>query len=184
MFIGLPLGVFAVYSLRLLIDNKKWRQVVASFFLCLLMVESLTAFPAYPFQLDPEGVYSSISQEIPSGTPLIELPVSGKDSIESARIASEQLKESTFYWGWLVTGYGGQTTPEFQELLNLDKDVQNDDSSPQVIITFAEKYKIHYLLIHFDRYNPSVKESWKQVLKQSGGTVIFQRGDTTFFSLR
>ena len=184
MFIGLPLGVFAVYSLRLLIDNKKWRQVVASFFLCLLMVESLTAFPAYPFQLDPEGVYSSISQEIPSGTPLIELPVSGKDSIESARIASEQLKESTFYWGWLVTGYGGQTTPEFQELLNLDKDVQNDDSSPQVIITFAEKYKIHYLLIHFDRYNPSVKESWKQVLKQSGGTVIFQRGDTTFFRLR
>ena len=183
MFIGLPLAVFSIFALKLLIKDPLKRKTAAGVMLLLLIIESLTVFPTYPFTIDPQGVYARVSQEIAWGTPLLELPVYGKDNVETIRIATKQLKGSTIYWGKIVPGYGSKTTDEYQELLYLDYMVQNNNQSPGEILAFARRYQIEYLLINLDGYQLPVRARWEQVLQASGSSTIFKIGSTLLVRL-
>jgi hypothetical protein len=190
MFIGLPLAVFSVYGARLLIQGQFKRQVAVSILLILLVVESWTTFPTYPFKVDPDGVYSRVSKEISPGTPLLELPVVGKGAtdeirhINTLKIATDHLIGSTLHWGRLVDGYGSQTTKDYIELLYFDIVVQNGLRNPMFILRFAKRKGISYLLIHLNDYNSSAREKWVQILDDLDAGIIFQQGDTILVRLK
>lgn len=183
MFIGLPLAVFSIFALRLIITDSLKRQIAVSIILLLLVIESLTIFPTYQFTVDPDGVYARVSQEIDWGTPLLELPVYGKDNLDTIRIATDQLKGSTIHWGKLVSGYGSKTTGEYQDLLYLDNMVQNENHSPQAIIDFANQYQIQYLLIDLNAYNLRVRKNWEHVLQETKAATIFKVGNVWLIRL-
>jgi hypothetical protein len=190
MFIGLPLAVFSVYGVRFLIQDEFKRQVAVSLLLVLLVVEFWTTFPTFPFTLDPGGVYWRVSKEISPGTPLLELPVFSKGTpvlsghFDTLRIATTHLKGSTVHWGRIVDGYGSQTSKEYQELLFLDNMVQNELRSPKIILRFAKRKGIGYLLIHLNEYDTAVREKWEQALQESGGNTILQQADSILVRLK
>lgn len=174
MFISLPLAAFSVASIRLVVADRGKRHLVNLLALILIVVESFPKFPIYPFSIDSEGIYLRVSQEIQDGTPLLELPVAGKDHYETLKIAMEQLDGSTIHWGKLVVGYGGnKRTAEYDEILYLDSQIQQERADPRIAVDFALRYHIPYLLIHIDRYSPSVSRKWEQLSHEMGMSVLF-----------
>ena len=85
-----------------------------------IITKSIPKFPVFPFSVDDGGVYSKVAQEIKPGTPLLELPVKGENHYETIKITMRQLDGSTIHWGNLVVGYGGKSTSEYFELVDLD----------------------------------------------------------------
>ena len=190
MFIGLPLAVFSVCGMRFLIQNEFKRQVAVSLLVILLVIESWTTYPTFPFKIDPEGVYWRVSQEIHPGTPLLELPVFSKgtpmlnEHLDTLRLATSHLKGSTVHWGRIVDGYGSQTSKEYIELIYLDIIVQDKLRSPNTILRFAKRKGIVYLLIHLNEYDASVREKWKQALQESEANIILQQKDSILVRLK
>jgi hypothetical protein len=131
-----------------------------------------------------------VSKEISPGTPLLELPVFSKGTpilsghFDTLRLATTHLKGSTVHWGRIVDGYGSQTSKEYQELLYLDNVVQNELRSPKIILRFAKRKGIVYLLIHLNEYDTSVREKWKQVLQESEASFILQQKDSILVRLK
>lgn len=184
MFISLPLAVFSVAFTRLAGADGKRRQLVNILVFALVVIESFPRFPIYPFLIDSEGIYLRVSQEIQAGTPLLELPVLGADHYETIKIAMRQLDGSTIHWGRLVVGYGGnKTTHQYEELLHLDGLIQQQLAEPSVAVEFAERYKIPYLLIHLDRYNPPVAEKWRRLARETGAIVLLENEGVLFLRL-
>ena len=190
MFIGLPLSVFSVCGVRFLIQNEFKRQFAISLLLILLVIESWTTFPTFPFNVDPEGVYWRVSKEIPPGTPLLEMPVFSEgtpvlnEHLDTLKLATTHLMSSTVHWGRLVDGYGSQTSKEYIELLYLDIIVQDELRSPNTILRFAKRKGIRYLLIYLDKYDTSVRKKWEQALQGSEAKTIFQQKDTVLVRLK
>lgn len=183
MFIALPLAVFAVAFLRLSVIRKSARHWVVLLITILIAAESFPKFPVFPFSIDSEGVYKQVSQEIKPGTPLLELPVFGKDNYQTIMIAMEQLDGSTIHWGRLVVGYGAKTTPEYTSIVDLDNMIQNGLADPGAAIQFGKRYGISYFLIHLNRYDPVVAQKWKDLVVELEGRVLFETNDVVFLNL-
>jgi hypothetical protein len=184
MFIALPLSVFSVAFLRIAVTSIKVRHWISFLVIILIVLESFPTFPVYPFSVDSEGVYKRVCQVIKPGTPLLELPVLGKNNFETIKIAMEQLDGSTIHWARLVVGYGAKTTSQYTALLKIDRGIQEGLAAPSSAIKFAKRYGISYFLIHLNRYNPTVAQKWKSTVQELGGQVFFQTDNTIFMSLK
>jgi hypothetical protein len=180
MFIGLPLATFSVAFFRLAVNSREKRKLISLLVLLLIIVESFPSFPTFPFTIDEKGIYKRVSEEIQPGTPLIELPVSGKDHFETVKIAMEQLNGSTIHWGRLVVGYGSKTTSQYNDLVHLDSLIQQDLVDPREAIEFGARYNISCFLIHLNRYNSPVNEKWKRIFSEVGWSVLFENEDILF----
>jgi len=183
MFIALPLAVFAVAFLRLSVIRRSARHWVVLLVTILIVAESFPKFPVFPFLIDSEGIYKRVSQEIKPGTPLLELPVFGKDNFETIKIAMQQLDGSTIHWGRLVVGYGGKTTSDYAAIVDLDSMIQKGLADPAAAIQFGKRYGISHFLIHLNRYDPAVAQKWKSIAELEG-RVLFETKDTIFLRLR
>lgn len=182
MFIPLPLAVFAVTFLRISVIHRSAHRWIVLLFTFLIVVESFPRFSVFPFSVDGEGIYQRVSQEIKVGTPLLELPVFGRDHFETIRIAMQQLDGSTIHWGKLMVGYGSnKTTAQYKHLLYLDKLIQEDLADPIEILDFGRQYGISHFLIHLNHYAPAVVQKWKSVIYE--GEVLFEARDTIFLRL-
>lgn len=185
MFVGLPLAVFLITSLRLLVARPAHRNIFGFLCLILIVIESLPKFPIFPFSVDSKGIYKQISEEIQSGTPLLELPVAGKDHFETIKIAMEQLDGSTIHWGKLVVGYGSnKTTAQYEEIVRIDRLIQQGFADPGRAIDFALQYDILHLLVHLDRYDSSVAWKWRQLVHEAEVVILFESEDALFLRLR
>ena len=184
MFISLPLAVFAIAFFRLSVFRRSVRHWVVLLVTILIAAESFPNFPVFPFSIDSEGVYKRVSQEIEPGTPLLELPVFGKDHGETIKIAMEQLDGSTIHWGSMVVGYGSKTTSDYVALLDLDSMIQKELANPAAVIQFGKRYGISYYLIHLNRYDSAVAQKWKELACELEGRVLFETKDTIFLWLR
>lgn len=184
MFIALPLAVFAVAFLRLSTIRRLAYHWVVLLVAILIVVESFPKFSVFPFSIDDEGIYKRVSQEIKPGTPLLELPVFGKDHFETIRIAMQQLNGSTIHWGRLMVGYGAnKTTPQYGRFLYLDNLLQKDSAAPIEILDFGKQYGVSYFLIHLNRYAPTVAQRWKSVIDERQGEILFEINNTIFLRL-
>ena len=183
MFIPLPLAVFTVAFLRSAITSNRAQNWVVFLVTLLIVIESFPTFPVFPFSIDGEGVYKQVCQAIKPGTPLLELPVFGKDNFETIQIAMEQLDGSTIHWGRLVAGYGAKTTSEYGALLDIDRRIQQELAAPRAAIRFGRRYGIHYYLIHLNRYPPTVAQKWKTTAEETKGLILFETSDTLFVKL-
>jgi len=185
IFISLPLSVFSVLFIRKLVANEVKRRYFTLLLTFFIIVESIPKFPLFPFTVDEKGIYELVSHELPQGAPLLELPVLGQNHIETIKIAMEQLVGSTIHWGKLVVGYGAnKTTSQYEELLHLDKLIQQERAEPWVAIDFAVRYKISYLLIHLDSYNLSVASKWKSLIREKQALVLYDNDNVLFVKLR
>jgi len=183
MFIAMPLAIFSVGFLRLSVIRKSARHWGVLLVTILIIAESFPKFPVFPFSIDKDGVYKRVSHEIEPGTPLLELPVFGKDHFETIRIAMEQLDGSTIHWGKLVVGYGAKTTSDYTELLYLDSMIQKELADPSEAIQLGKRYGISYFLIHLNRYDSNVAQKWKDIACELEGHVLFETKDTIFLML-
>ena len=182
MFIALPLAVLAVAFLRIFAIRRLAHHWVVLLVTILIVVESFPKFSVFPFSIDSEGVYKQVSQEIKPGTPLLELPVFGKDHFETIRIAMQQLNGSTIHWGRLVVGYGAnKMTPQYKRLLYLDSLIQQGSADPQEVLSFAQQYGISHLLIHLNRYDAVMAEKWNSIANE--GKTLFKTLDTIFLQI-
>jgi len=183
MFIALPLAVFAVAFLRIFAIRRSAHHWVVLLVTILIVVESFPKFPVFPFSIDSEGVYKRVSQEIKPGTPLLELPVFGKDHFETIKITMQQLDGSTIHWGRLVVGYGGKTTSDYASIVDLDSMIQKGLADPAAAIRFGKRYSISHFLVHLNRYDPTVAQKWKSIAYESEMRVLFESEDTIFLRL-
>ncbi len=181
MFIGLPLAVFAVAGLRLVNLGKRPRLFLTCGVLLLLVVDSLQTFPTYPFSLDESGVYSRVAEAIEPGTPLLEMPVFGWDHYDTLLLAMRQLDGSTLHWGRLVVGYGAQTTEEYSTLLALDQSIQAHAAAPSQAVDYGIGLGIAHYLIHFDRYDDTVRQGWRAASRRADALVLIDDDSTLFF---
>lgn len=181
MFIALPLAVFAVAFLRLSVSRRLVRRWMIVLVTILVVIESLPKFPVFSFSVDSKGVYKRVSQEIRPGTPLLELPVFGKDHFDTIKIALQQLNGSTIHWGRLVVGYGAKTTPQYNELLYLDHLIQKGSADPAEIFHFARRYGISHFLIHLNHYDTAETEKWISMARKE--KILFETRDTIFMRL-
>jgi len=185
IFISLPLSVFSVLFVRQVVGNEVKRRYITLLLTFLIIVESLPKFPVFPFTVDEKGIYERVSRELPAGAPLLELPVLGENHIGTIKIAMEQLVGSTIHWGKLIVGYGAnKITPQYEELLYLDRLIQQERAEPWVAIDFAVRYEISYLLIHLDRYNLSVASKWKSLIREKQALVLYDNDSVLFVKLR
>lgn len=182
MFIPLPLAVFTVAFLRNVITANRAQNWAILLVTLLVVIESFPTFPVFPFSIDGEGVYKQVCQVIKPGTPVLELPVFGKD-LESIQIVGEQLDGSTIHWGRLISGYGANTTSEYRALLDIDRRIQQELTAPRAAIKFGRRYGIHFYLIHLNRYSPMVAQKWKTTADEIKGRVLFETSGTLFLKL-
>ena len=173
IFVGLPLAVFAVAFLRRLAIPENRRKWVIVPVLGLLVIESMSQYRTVGFDIDTDGLYRRVAQQILPGTPLLELPVSGTSHMETIRIAMEQLDGSTIHWGRLVSGYGSnKTTPQYNELVQLDREIKNGSADPSEVFNFGRRYGISHYLIHVNRYSLQVAQQWRRVSAEAEGVTL------------
>lgn len=183
MFVGLPLGVFSVAFLRLISVPGRRRVLLPILALILIGVESFPKFPVTPFSVDRDGVYKQVSQAIRPGTPLLELPVQGKDHFETIKVAMEQMDGSTIHWGRMVVGYGSKTTPQYQELVHLDGLVTKGATEPTQILEFGRRLGISDYLIRLNRYPLPMAEEWLKASHEIGTRIVYEDANTILFEL-
>lgn len=171
ILIGLPLAACLVVATRVWLPSRT-RAFVLPILLILLVIESIPRIAIFPFEVDANGVHQRIGRAIPEGTPLLILPVAGRDALQSTRYAIEQLNGSTLHWAKLVAGYGAWNSPQFEKLLEIDRTVQGNGKSPQLMFDFAQQYRIQYIFIYMNRYTHDVVERWNKVLQDNRTQII------------
>jgi len=147
------------------------------------MFESIPIFPVFPFSIDDNGIYKRVSQEIQSNTPLLEFPVSGVDNFETIKSVLNQLDGSTVHWGRMVVGYGSKTSPEYTTLVDLDNQIQKEQSDPDIALQFGKLYEINHFLIHLNRYTPDIAQKWISIIRDSNAQILFETEEEIFFSM-
>jgi len=183
MFIPLPLAIFAIALIQQIFKRKviqNWVILLITFF---IMFESIPIFPVFPFSIDDNGIYKRVSQEIQSNTPLLEFPVSGVDNFETIKSVLNQLDGSTVHWGRMVVGYGSKTSPEYTTLVDLDNQIQKEQSDPDIALQFGKLYEINHFLIHLNRYTPDIAQKWISIIRDSNAQILFETEEEIFFSM-
>ena len=182
MFLGLPLTIFTVLLIRNLLSSPTKRSIANILLLTTIMVESWPSFQVYPFSVDPDGLYSKISQFHVAQEPLLELPVVDPNNRdETIYRINKQLVGSTIHWAKLVIGYGARNSKELDRLLFLDWQLQKSEQVDiQPMVNFARKLKIPYFLIHLDQYPPDIAEAWAEFTQKSKVCVLWQDENTLF----
>lgn len=180
MFVAMPLAVFTVGFLRLPVIRRLVGQYRIFLVIILIIVESFPTFPVFPFLMDSEGLYQQVSQKMEPGTPLMELPVFGKDHLETVSIALEQLNGSTIHWGRLMVGYGAKTTSDYGALLDLDRKIQQENLDVMEAFRFGNQYGITHFLVHMDRYDSEVAQKWQNITNEIGCCILFETSGTIF----
>jgi hypothetical protein len=169
MFMGLPFGFFLVFNLRLIKLNRNILYYLPVIVLLFFAFESLPSFKSVPYQLEKKNIYQKLSEIIPQGTPILELPISGKSHYGTLKNILNQLQGSTYYWGRLAVGYGSKQPDFYLQLLYFDQLVQSDDISPEQIVNLAKGKKMPFILIHLDKYSKIVQDHWIFILKNNEG---------------
>jgi hypothetical protein len=186
MFIGLPLTIFTVFLMRYLFSSTTKRSVANILLLTTIVVESWPSFQVYPFSVDPEGLYSKVSQFHIAQKPLLELPVVDPNNRnETIYRINRQLVGSTIHWARLVVGYGARNSQELDRLFLLDWQLQKSEQVDiQPVVNFARKLQIPYFLIHLDQYSPDIAKAWTEFTQKSKVCVLWQDENTLFLSFR
>ncbi len=183
IFVGFPLAIFSIAFIRFFSTDRSKRTWLLLGMFAFAVVEAFPTYPIFPFLIDKQGIYQWVSKAIQPGTPLLELPVLGTDNLGTIQLAMQQLDGSTIHWGKLVAGYGAKTSPQYNDLLQLDKQIQNGHSDLTEVFKFGMKYRISYYLIHIDRYDFNVAEEWRRVFRRFGKNVLFEYKGTVFLKL-
>jgi hypothetical protein len=161
MFIGLPLSMLTLYTIRKLKISKSAYQLIVTGLLIGLIVECLPAYKVYDFNPDPDGIYAKLGKLVEEGVPLLEVPVFAKDNIGTITRVNDELVGSTLYWAKIPVGYGAKYPPQYFELLDIDHKISAD--GPQHVkdmLEYARKYKIKFGLIHRDGYPLEAFQQW------------------------
>lgn len=183
MFIGLPLAVMSVLALRQFKFPSRRYGGVVLVTLLFVMVESIPAYKVYPFEPDPQGVYQWSARHIQPGTPLLELPLMGKDHFDTIRIATRQLVGSTVHWGKVLSGYGSKMPSTYLIFREADWKIQAGEEDLELMINLAQSYQIDQILIHLDQYPAPIRSQWKAFANRCGRTASYVYGKAILLQL-
>lgn len=184
MLIGLPLAVFVITVGRMLTPSSGRRNILIILLLAGVIIESLPSFNVYKFRPNPDGLYHQIAELDLSETTLIELPVFDDGGhLDTIHQVLDQLVGSTYHWKRLFVGYGSKFTDEYFHLMRIDQEIQNYDTGPRRAVNFGKVYGVTTFLIHLDKYDQSIAESWLTFVSKNKVCVLFEREDTILFSV-
>ncbi|MHB8134124.1 MAG: hypothetical protein ACYDH1_07855 [Anaerolineaceae bacterium] len=184
MFIPLPLSIFAIILIQRIFQRKAIQNWVVVILTTMIMFESIPKFPVFPFSIDEDQVYQQVAQEIQPNTPLLEFPVSGADNFETIKVALQQLNGSTIHWGRMVVGYGSKSSPEYLALVDLDNQIQKDNSDPDIALKYGKQIEINHFLIHLSRYNPDISQKWVSIIRNSEVQILFETEKDILFRMK
>jgi hypothetical protein len=95
----------------------------------------------------------------------------------------QQLVGSTIHWGKLVTGYGAKHSPDFWNLIHLDRGLADRPNDLAPLIGFARRNQISHFLIHLDRIPPEGRERWIMFSHRQSTCILYIDENTLFFSI-
>lgn len=142
MFLGLPVGFFLVTLWRLASEKMSSAFLKKTLFpavLVLIIIESVPNYPVMQFKEKYESIYESLPKVLEEHTPLIELPIAGKDYVKTIGNVMDQLVGSTHHWAWLVSSYAAQPPTAFLKLTDLDSQLGQGKSQIADMISFGKR---------------------------------------------
>jgi hypothetical protein len=94
-----------------------------------------------------------------------------------------QLVGSTYYWSPLVATYAPVPTPEFSELVRLDKGISRGAEKIESLISFGNGISVRHFLIHLDQCQPSLRGKWEAYIKNLKRSQILIHKDDSYLFL-
>jgi len=159
MLAGLALAMLSLPLLELLDRNAKAKYLVVALPI-LITIECWPSIQTYPLWRSDPKLYRMLATMIPPQSPLIELPVAGREPLNNVKYAVQQLQGSTLHWGRLVVGYGAAETAELRDLRMIDRDVQRGKIGVGALVDFARSLGVRYLVVRYADYQPLVRARW------------------------
>ena len=182
MWLGIPLAIFTVLLLRKIKVSKYYHNLMVILFMAVVIVESTPNHPIFQTSMDPNGIYTKLSQYISPGTPLIELPIFGKDNLDTLNNVMQQLIGSTFHWADMVVGYGAKASPTYEELLYLDSILQKG-SDISWMLNFSSKMHISHYLVKLTAYPEEIQTEWKNLAAANTSCVFMEENNYILFEV-
>lgn len=164
MLLSLPIAILSVYVLRYFFDqhvknmffkNTKYVFLVI-FYLILVVFDSLLDSKIIKFEISHQGFYQNSKKYISEGEPTLVLPLAKEGHIETILNFMDQMKGSTFHYGWIVAGYGSRSTSEVNKFVDLDRGYQNGKNSVEELILEAKHIGIRKIIIFPEDYQSNI----------------------------
>ncbi len=160
MFLGLPLGVFAVIAMRQLFLSRAGtllgRKSSAGVYLLLMVgiiLDNGLQVQTFPFSIAYHDFYETTQRMIDDHEPTLVLPLAKEKHIDMIANFMEQLKGGTIHHGWIVAGYGARSTPELKEFTKLDRQIQRGKLGFKSIMELAREIKVRKLVVFKEYYS-------------------------------
>ena len=174
IFFGLGLGLLAAAALRRLSSWDR-RGLLTWVALALLVLESLSSFPTYPFSIPHADFYARAAQKIKPEEPVLVLPAAHPDADRTFRTLLAQLTGSTLHWGRLMVGYGSGQSEEYGQLVATDREVQAGRMSFEALYNFASRLSIRKVIVFPDEYPPPLRGKVKRYLENHQQAQVLLR---------